>query len=229
MIENVYLFINNFYIIEDVNYFYLSILAEKIQQDDDYKNLITKFIKIADLQIEDLSSKKEEVNDKLAILTQPWKWKIFTQHKKYDEDGNNIGFVDFELDKYESDGTKQFLSLIGPIIEVLTKGGILIVDEIEDSLHTLLVENFIKLFNNINNKKAQIIFTTHNTKLLSRRIFRRDQIWFTEKNLQGATYINSLYDFSVRKDASFEKDYLLGKYGAIPYLEDISESFYGNG
>jgi len=89
------------------------------------------------------------------------------------------------------------------------------------------MEFIIKMFKHCN-KESQLIFSTHNTKLLSDKYFRRDQIWFTNKDKQGATGLLSLYDYSVRKDASWEKDYLAGKYNAIPYIEEISGCFNGN-
>ncbi len=82
----------------------------------------------------------------------------------------------------------------------------------------------IRLFNSreTNPKKAQLVFTTHDTNLLDRNLFRRDQIWFTEKDSYGAAHLYSLVEFKPRNDESFERNYLRGKYGAIPYLGDLS-------
>ncbi len=133
---------------------------------------------------------------------------------------NNVPFDLLE----ESDGTRRMLSLIGPWIDALKNGRILVVDEIDTKLHPKLNEFLIKLFHDEtqNKKNAQLIITTHNTNLLDiQDIFRRDQIWFTEKNNKtGATDLYSLVEFSPRKDKNIEKGYLAGKYGAIPYIGD---------
>ena len=98
----------------------------------------------------------------------------------------------------------------------------MVIDELDKSLHPFIVKFLVNLFRNktLNNKGAQLIFTTHDTTLLSLSTFRRDQIYFTEKNSEtGVTDIYSLDDYTVRKDENIEKGYLLGRYGAIPYLQ----------
>jgi AAA15 family ATPase/GTPase len=113
--------------------------------------------------------------------------------------------------------------------EVLNRGSVLFVDELNAKLHPLLVRNIILTFANpeINTKNAQLIFTTHDTWQLSNNILRRDEIWFTEKDENGISSLYSLADFAddggtkIRKDESYEKNYLLGKYGAIPSLKTI--------
>ena len=131
--------------------------------------------------------------------------------------------VSFDLWE-ESDGTQRMFSLIGPWIDALKNGRVLVVDEIDTKLHPKLNEFLIKLFHDEtqNKKNAQLIITTHNTNLLDiQDIFRRDQIWFTEKNNKtGATDLYSLVEFSPRKDKNIERGYLAGKYGAIPYIGD---------
>lgn len=94
-------------------------------------------------------------------------------------------------------------------------------DEFDSRLHTLLSSHILKLFNSNekNPKNAQLIINTHDTNLLSNKHFRRDQIWFVEKNRFGVSNLYSLVEYDkVRNDSSFEKDYLLGKYGAIPFI-----------
>jgi uncharacterized protein len=83
----------------------------------------------------------------------------------------------------------------------------------------------VQLFNSneSNSNNAQLIFTTHDTNLLDNKLFRRDQIWFVEKDKFSATKLYSLAEFQVRNDASFEKDYIQGRYGAIPYVGDLSK------
>ena len=89
------------------------------------------------------------------------------------------------------------------------------------ALHPLITKLIIKEFNSIRNTKGQLIFTTHDTNLLSSKIFRRDQIWFTEKdNENGVSDLYPLSDFSVRKQENVEKGYMLGRYGAVPFIKN---------
>jgi|DewCreStandDraft_4_1066084.scaffolds.fasta_scaffold00072_146 hypothetical protein len=123
----------------------------------------------------------------------------------------------------ESEGTQKLFRLSGPVIDTLREGKVLVIDEIEARLHTLLTRKLISLFNSpqTNPKHAQLIFATHDTNLLSNQLFRRDQIWFVEKDEEGASHLYSLAELKVRNDASFENDYLKGKYGAIPILGEM--------
>jgi AAA15 family ATPase/GTPase len=93
----------------------------------------------------------------------------------------------------------------------------------EARMHPLITREIIGLFNSLetNPKRAQLIFTTHDTNLLSKDTFRRDQIWFIEKDSLGASHLYSLAELKVRNDASFETDYVQGRYGAIPFLGDL--------
>ena len=106
----------------------------------------------------------------------------------------------------------------------------MVVDEFGASIHTKLALELLRLFQSkLNNGDAQLVVTTHDTNLLRKDLLRRDQIWFAEKNEQGVSDIYSLVEYninqatSVRNDASFSKDYLLGKYGAIPYFGNIEK------
>ena len=121
----------------------------------------------------------------------------------------------------ESDGTQRMLELLGPIYDVLQSGAVLIMDELDTSLHAYITRELVQLFNNpkTNPGGAQLIFTTHDTTLLDPALFRRDQVWFTEKDRSGATDLYSLQDFSVRKGEAMQKGYLVGRYGAIPVLK----------
>lgn len=134
------------------------------------------------------------------------------------------GSASFELHE-ESGGTQRLYTLAAPIFDVLNQGKILIVDELDSSLHPLLVRSLIKLFNNkdTNPKNAQLLFTTHDTSLLDKSLFRKDQIWFIEKNKEQASTLTSLADFSPRETEAWEKGYLIGRYGAIPFIDgDLS-------
>jgi len=120
----------------------------------------------------------------------------------------------------ESDGTQKVFNMAGPWLDTLDKGRVLIMDEMDTSLHPLIVKYLVSQFNNPekNNNNAQLVFTTHDTSLLNQNLYRRDQIWFCEKNKDKQTSVYSLHDFQVRKDENFEKGYLGGRYGALPFV-----------
>jgi AAA15 family ATPase/GTPase len=148
-------------------------------------------------------------------------------HRKYDSGGRPVAVEHFDLEQ-ESQGTQKLFALAWPLIEVLNEGSILIIDELDARLHPLITCEIIRLFNSqeSNPHYAQLIFTTHDTNLLSNKLLRRDQIWFTEKDKYGATDLYSLVEYKgVRNDASFEKDYIQGRYGAIPFIGDLSGLF----
>jgi uncharacterized protein len=151
---------------------------------------------------------------------------ISTTHSKFDSQGQQISLEEFDIDDEESDGTKKIFALSSLLIDTLKNAKILIIDEFDARLHPLMSRSIVELFNSneTNPHNAQLIFMTHDTNLLSNKIFRRDQIWFTEKDRYGATALYSLAEYKVRNDASFESDYIKGKYGAIPYIQ-VAESF----
>jgi len=123
----------------------------------------------------------------------------------------------------ESSGTRNLLFLTGPILDILNKGLTLVVDELDTSLHTLLVQALVRLFHRteVNAGGAQLIFTTHDTALLDAYgLFRRDQIWFVEKRPDQSSSLYPLLDFSPRKNEALERGYLQGRYGALPFLRD---------
>jgi uncharacterized protein len=123
---------------------------------------------------------------------------------------------------FESAGTRRLFALAGPWIDILKNGRTVFIDEIESSLHPVLVRELLKLVlcSDSNPKDAQVVFTTHSTALLDSTLLRRDQIWFTEKGPAGSTHLYPLSDFSPRKGEALAKGYLAGRYGAIPFLQD---------
>lgn len=151
-------------------------------------------------------------------------YKISSLHKKIDSD--TFGAIPLSM---ESAGTLKMFALYPELQDVLEKGSVFFIDELNARLHPLLVRNFLLTFLNpeINTKHAQLIFTTHDTWQLSNQLLRRDEVWFTEKDEQGISKLYSLADFvdesgtRIRKDESYEKNYLIGKYGAIPTLKSI--------
>lgn len=204
-------------------------------EDVNFRKEIIKFVKTADIGIEDIILEKNDIpKEMLEKLPLPDELRqqlledgglkqvdINTYHTKYDEKNSVIGKEVFELDDEESLGTRKFFKMSAPILNTLREGKILMIDELDASLHPMLTMHLIKLFHDpaVNTKNAQLIFATHDTNLLKPHLFRRDQIWFTEKDNYGASHISSLAEFkNVRKDEDFEKQYIQGKYGAIPYL-----------
>ncbi len=156
-------------------------------------------------------------------------YELTTLHNIFDDKGEIVGSDSFDFDNAESEGTKKYFRMAGPIIDTLLNGGVLIIDELDARLHPILTKFIVRLFNSSKtNKAAQLIFVTHDTNLLSGCSLRRDQIWFIEKDRVGATKLYSLGEYKlgntkVRNDASFEADYLKGKYGAIPYLGELNK------
>lgn len=199
--------------------------------DEDLKEFTLKLLKESDIFIKDLRVNYEEKdvdNSSFIINNQnqgPLKMKsikIAMDHEITDsQDEKNIYTLDFED---ESSGTKILFALAPILKRAFEKTKIIIVDELEKSLHPTLVKYIIKLFNNekLNTKNSQLLFTTHAISLLSLDLFRRDQIWFTEKNsLTGNSDLYPLDSFSVRKEENIEKGYINGRYGAIPFIKDI--------
>jgi AAA15 family ATPase/GTPase len=129
----------------------------------------------------------------------------------------------------ESKGTIAFLSLLAPVLRALFDGGVVCVDELDESLHPLLAIEVIRVFSDPKRRPrgAQLIFNTHDTNLLS--ALRRDQIWFTEKARDGASQLYPLTDFKPRREENLENGYLQGRYGAIPFLNPDGFLASGNG
>ncbi|WP_046757855.1 AAA family ATPase [Kordia jejudonensis] len=153
---------------------------------------------------------------------------VSTKHVVYDENNEEVDNIYFNLFANESLGTCKYVALSGPIIDTLLHGKTLIVDEFDAQLHPHLSKAIIELFNSEKNNPhgAQLIFASHNSSLINpkRKLFRRDQIMIAEKDSYGVTNLESLYDKKIRKDASFEKDYLEGKYEGIPDIK-IDDDF----
>ena len=245
--QSVFHWFSNFNIfsgLQDSQYtgFSMSMLSEK-----ELKPEIMKFINSADLNIVDL--KPVELNLDELPKDMPKKMKdsiiksvkegntlfsdVSVVHKKYDANNNLVGSAEFSLDDEESSGTKKYFSFSAPLIVTLKNGEVTVIDELDAKLHPNLVCKIVALFNSkeTNPNNAQLIFNTHDTNLLSSRLFRRDQIWFTEKDRYGAATLYSLNDFKkedggkARNNEDYEINYIQGKYGAIPYLGDFDKLF----
>ena len=180
--------------------------------DNEIRQRIISFSKSADLGIE--SIKKMDNH-------------LVSTHIQYDTDGKTAKEIIFPFTENESEGTIKYFGLAYPIIHALDTGGRLIIDELDSKLHPLLVSGIVGLFSSAgtNPHHAQLIFTTHDTALLGAKLFRRDQVWFTEKDIYSASSLYSLSEYKVRSGAAFERDYLSGRYGATPILGDLTEVF----
>ncbi len=198
-------------------------------KDSNELNKVVEYLKVADLGIDDLSIKSERISAKHLpdYMSEEAKtnfleneidtdvFDIRTIHKT--NQGNTVVF-NFSL---ESAGTQKFFALAGPIIDTLENGYVLFTDELHSNFHPKMVRFLVDLFHSdkTNPKNAQLIFTSHETSILSQKIFRRDQIWFCEKNKEQATRLYPLTDFSPRKGReNLEAGYLSGRYGSLPYL-----------
>src|SRR5690606_26062625 len=190
--------------------------------EPNYRKLIHKLIKDADLGFENIEDEKVNLElkglpIKLVKVLLKDQYRNKTKHRVFDK-GKVSDSTYFDLKKEESLGTQKYVAMLGPILQALFNGEILVIDEMDARLHPQLSLVIAKLFNsNMNNpNNAQLIFATHTTKFMSSKVLRRDQKVIIEKDNQESTSIKTIYDKGVRNDASFEKDYLSGVYGGIP-------------
>lgn len=146
-------------------------------------------------------------------------------HKKYDKDRHEVGTTALDFFSQESEGTQQMFALSSPILKALSNGTTLLIDEIDSSLHPILCQYLISLFNSpkTNPHNAQLVFTTHDISLLDEKLLRRDQIYFTDKNKYGETQLYSLSDVKERKGVNFLKRYMEGRYNALPYIKPFED------
>ena len=187
--------------------------------------------KIQDIQVFDFDEFDFQFKQQLDISMRKkflvnQKFLSMAVHKTY-KNGKFLGTDMLPLSE-ESEGTQMLFNLGGHILRILEDGGILIIDELENSLHPKLSRFLVNLFhyNEINANNAQLIFATHETGLLDKNLFRKDQIWLTEKDEQGQTEIFSLADIEgLSHDAPFEKWYLQGKFGAQPMIKEVEFIF----
>jgi len=193
------------------------------------KKFILNFLKNADIGIDDLDTVEianENLPDNIEdeVKEDLKKGKIIVSSRtKFNAYLKSEGKSDFSFGMQESEGTKKMFELSPFIYRSLKEGTPLFIDEFDSRFHPLLTKKIVELYNSTENKKSQLIFTTHDTNLLSSDLLRRDQIDFVEKDKYGASHLYTLVEIKgVRNDASFEKDYIQGKYGAIPFLGDFA-------
>lgn len=189
-------------------------LSKKLVSNEVYRKKVEHYLRLIDVGIKRLDVQTEMIFDEHTGKKKEEKV-VRTVHDIYDETGNIVGEKLFDL-RQESTGTLRFLAYIQNIIEMISNGGVFIVDEMSARLHPLLTKLVVDIFCSSQNKKAQLIFTTHDISLLNNNQFRRDEVVFIDKNERGESGLYALSDLKVREDATFNKDYLQGKYGAIP-------------
>lgn len=187
---------------------------------------IARFLRVADLAIEGIDVQRQKVNEatlpehmpeeiRRSLVENGW---IVTRMRHRKPSGEETAL---EMDE-ESQGTRKLFALAGPWLDVLSQGQVLFVDELDTSLHPHVMRHIVGMFHDpmINTKRAQLVFTTHDTTMLDPDVFRRDQIWFVEKDEHSQSRTYPLTDFSPRKGENFERGYLQGRYGAVPFVGD---------
>lgn len=217
----------------------ISELAKKISvlisqpENEKLKNRLSKLIKISDTKIENISSKElkredfklpdELPNEIVDKFYENNKIRTFSYHKVFDGK-NEKGIKEFDFNRKESTGTIVLFALGGEILQALENGGIVVVDELDNSLHPKLCKFLIRLFNSkiSNPRNAQLIFATHEVTLLDKDVFRKDQIWFAQKNKFGSSELYCANEFEgVRDNTNFELWYRTGKFGGNPKIKEI--------
>ena len=203
--------------------------TSRMCQDTEGKKEVLAFMNAAGIGVKDFRVDKVlfTLNDLPADFPDEFKQKVLKDmegHVSFDtkflyQSNDTKELIPFDMTD-ESDGTRALFSFVVPWLEMIKNDEIVFVDEIDTSLHPLLVHHLVKLLN-CSTSRAQLVFTTHDTTLLSQRIMRTDQVWFVEKDQQQSTQLYSLADFSPRKNDALEKGYLNGRYGAIPFLSEL--------
>lgn len=214
-----------------------------IQKDSSLIQKVSSLLSNLDTDIEKIEIEKVEVDEKRfnhfpseipeevkRQILENEAIKVVTFHKKFNDE-KQVAYVKFDLEKNESSGTKKIFNLAGPILDTLSNGKVLVVDEPDSGLHPKITRFLVELFNSkeTNPKNAQLVFATHDVTLLDKSLMRRDQMWFVEKDRYGGSNLFSLDEFKiddekVRNDASYSKDYMAGRYTAVPRIsKDVAE------
>jgi hypothetical protein len=205
-------------------------VTKKLCGDSDSRDVIFRMLAAADLGVVDLQIQNEKTSDETRRLLAA----VFAAIRPAREPATPVPETVPQIQlvhrfgerlsafrgEQESDGTLAYLATLGPTVQAIKAGSLLCIDELDASLHPLLAAQLIRLFNSpsSNPRGAQLIFTTHDTNLLGAGLLRRDQVWFTEKNNDGASHLYPLTDFKPRKEENLQSGYLRGRYGAIPFI-----------
>lgn len=202
--------------------------------DGKYKSKVLSYLNAADLTIIDLDVNVQKVSiDELQVLEKKL-GSVPIELKEAVAKGEISNFEvgvmhtasqrePLNMDE-ESEGTQKLFTLVMPLINILERGTVVYIDELNNSLHPYIVRMIVSLFNNpeTNPNHAQLIFTTHAASILDNKLFRRDQIWFVEKDNEYATQLYPLSDFCPRSNEALAKGYLEGKYGAVPFIGEFN-------
>jgi len=200
---------------------------KKIHEDPKLKDKIVEILRKADFGgIEDIKIKKERRKGKEIKIEKDG----FSQrdveddfyepsfsHKK--KQGDKEIDVEFNINE-ESEGTQKVLAMLGSILDMLEQEKIMFIDELELNLHPEITKLLIKLFHNKSNTKAQLVFTTHDTNLLDNELFRKDQIYIVKREPNGPTILTSFSEFDLRQEHDFERAYLTGRVGGLPFIDE---------
>ena len=196
------------------------------------KKKILAFLNSADLSITDISLQKtafsmEDLPNEMPQtmkeeIARDFKGKELTRLLFMHPSSDNGGDVGLDFNE-ESAGTRRLFELAGPWLDVLDRGRVFFVDELDTNLHPHLVRFLLKLLHNLetNRHNAQLIFATHDTTVLDQSLMRRDQVWFVEKDAENATQLYPLSDYKPRKGEALQKGYLYGRYGALPFPGEL--------
>jgi AAA15 family ATPase/GTPase len=193
--------------------------GEKLKKEE-YKKKFEEFLSAIDTGIKGFRVEEKIIKDESS--SEP-SYKLYTIHKTENNEGNQeIDFND------ESSGTQKMFFLFEYFMDAIERGSVIFIDELDAKLHPLLLRYIINMFHDHDSNKnnAQLIYSTHDMYTLTKDIFRRDQIWFTEKDANGASNLFSLLEYMVDDKStsgttSINKDYVTGRYGAIPLLKEF--------
>lgn len=206
----------------------------QIHLDNNIKQNVIEFINSFGMKIKDIDVKidKKKIEESFFPPFLSQEFKNLLLNKDIDAISANVIYKDFStnLMNEESSRVYKLFALVCPILDILSKNKVLICDEFESNLHESLLYKIVEIFSNApQNNSSKLIFTTHETGLLNLNLFRRDQVWFTELKDDRSTDLYSLAELkNVRKDERLDKNYILGKYGAIPMLNKNFSKFYNS-
>lgn len=201
--------------------------TNSLSNSEKYKPIILKMLKSADIGIEDFYVTEKNLTRKIrptnGVEEKYTRKTLKSQHNVYSNQKLSSEKEEFDFQTEESDGTKMFFTIVGPILKALKDSEIIVIDELDAKLHPKLLILIVNIFNSpLNKYGAQLIATVHNTILLDKDILRRDQIYIVDKSLSGESSVYALSEFAkYRKDANYENDYLMGKLGGIPFIGNI--------
>lgn len=239
-LRNIYLYFKEIEVWNIPALHHINQLYDKVQgsfnksENQELSRKLSRLISVADTKINEVEVKErpdtdfDKFPDEVKLeLKRKLKYETFGIHKIYNEEGKDIGTRELSFNDQESQGTKTMFAIGGLMLEAFENEEpvLIFLDEFDNSLHPDLAKFLVELFHNpkVNKNNSQLVFATHETTLLDKKVFRKDQIWFGDKNKYGVTEIYSVKDFNdlknVRSDIPFDKWYRTGKFGAVPNIK----------